>query len=545
MIVRREDFGPVSELRPTNHKKVWFICNICGCGVLRQYNIYMKSEKRCLSCKSKIINKINRDKNSIAQKKRWSKIDHAVIGKKISESKIGKKQNLDLSIFKNVGYEVIRVHDKRIVEFKCPNNHIYKIKYSNFKKGKRCNLCNRIDYTKAKLEFEKRGFKLLSENIKNTRTPIYYECPNEHIGNITYDNFANKGHGCSQCAGNAKIKISKENVIDILGKSYIIEYNKDIIERNDVIKLICDKNHESIVTLAHILSGRRCKTCGDNKDFYEERKIANFITSLGINIETNNRSLIHPEELDIFIPSHNIAIEYNGLYWHSEALGKDRYYHSRKFEKCNSVGIRLIQIFEDEWTYKEDIVKNRIKHILNIVDGKIYARQCKIEIIDSKTSSEFCEKYHIQGYSKSAIKLGAFYNDKLVSVMTFSKLSIAKGQKNKDGIWELNRFCSSVPVIGIASKLISYFKKHYNWKEIISYADRRWNTGNLYKKLGFKLISITKPNYWYTMNKKRHHRFKFRRNKLEGDGTELEIMQKNGYNRIWDCGSFKFKLTNY
>jgi len=130
--------------------------------------------------------------------------------------------------------------------------------------------------------------------------------------------------------------------------------------------------------------------------------------------------------------------------------------------------------------------------------------------------------------------------------MTFSHGSLAKGVKKQDPlIWELNRFCTHLEFVisGIAGKLLEHFKKNYNWKEIFSYADRRWSNGNLYEKLGFELIASTQPNYWYVRNIERIHRFALRKRPDEPkDIPEHLLRLEEGYTRIWDCGNLKFKL---
>jgi len=214
---------------------------------------------------------------------------------------------------------------------------------------------------------------------------------------------------------------------------------------------------------------------------------------------------------------------------------------------CNKKGYRLITIFEDEFIHKKDIMESMLKNKLGIANNKvIYARKCKIGIIESRTARLFCESNHIQGYAGSKIKIGLFYKDKLVSVMTFSSPSIAKGARNKKlNVWELSRFCSKLNcrVIGGASKLFKYFERNYQWQQIFSYADRRWSDGNLYEKLGFDFDGYTVPNYWYFKSKNciRTHRFVLRKKSDEPkDQTEWQIRQKEGWNRIWDCGNFRF-----
>jgi hypothetical protein len=220
-------------------------------------------------------------------------------------------------------------------------------------------------------------------------------------------------------------------------------------------------------------------------------------------------------------------------------------------EDCKKVGFNLITIFEDEWVYKKDIVKSRLKNILGIDKDvvKIHARKCIIKEISITEASMFCEENHIQGYTGSSIKIGAFYGNELVSVMTFAKPSLSKGYSNYSaGVFELSRFCSKLNynVVGIASKLLKYFRNNYSWSLMFSYADRRWSNGNLYNKIGFEFDSITKQNYWYFRggDTKRSHRFVLRKKHDEPkDITEWEIRKSQGWNRIWDCGNLKYVIN--
>jgi len=304
-----------------------------------------------------------------------------------------------------------------------------------------------------------------------------------------------------------------------------------------------------------IQQGYKCPKCfpRNQGESIAEIEVREFICDLigKDKVKNNCRNLIkNPEtnhflEIDIYIPSLKIAIE-----WHSEFninfTGSD--YHLNKTLECKEKGIYLIHIFEDEWIFKKEIVKSRLKQILRVNDSeRIHARKCEIKEIEPKVKNEFLEKFHIQGKDASKIKLGAFYNEELVSVMTFGKGNISKGSKAIDKVWELNRFCSNsnYHIPGIAGKLLSHFKKNFEWKEIFSYADRRWSQGNLYYQLEFELDKITQPNYWYIKGVKRIHRFNLRKRSDEPkDITEKTLRLKEGYNIIWDCGSLKFSLKN-
>ncbi len=299
----------------------------------------------------------------------------------------------------------------------------------------------------------------------------------------------------------------------------------------------------------------RCTNCYKNSSVFED-EIYNFIKSVvNDDIHRKVKNLINPFEVDVFIPSFNLAFECNGLYWHGEINGgKDKKYHLNKTNMLHNKNIRLIHIFEDEWLFKKDIVKSRIKNLFNNNDHKIFARKCKIRLINSNESNCFMEHNHIQGKDNSSIQLGLFLNNELVSTMTFGKLRTALGNINKIGTWEMYRFCNKIntTVIGSAGKLLNFFIKTYNPEKIITYSDKRWNSGNLYKKLNFVKISDGIPNYWYYgrgNSYKRHHRFGFAKhtlskklNAFDINLSEWENMKLNGYDRIWDCGSDKFEL---
>lgn len=282
-----------------------------------------------------------------------------------------------------------------------------------------------------------------------------------------------------------------------------------------------------------------------------ENFIYNFLDNKNILYLKNNRSFLSNKEIDIFIPSYNIGIECNGIYWHSELRGKNRNYHLNKTKLAQVKNVKLIQIFENEIINQPKIVISRLKSLLNLNKYSIYARKCKIQEIDNQFKNKFLNKYHIQGEDKSSIKLGLFYKNRLVAVMTFCKYRTALGRKNIKFEYELSRFCCihNFNVVGGASKLLKYFERIYKPKKIISYADRRWSNGNLYFKLGFHYHHNSKPNYWYFKNNnlQLYHRFNFRKNilskkleKFDPNLTEWENMKNNGYNRIWDCGNMLF-----
>ena len=275
-------------------------------------------------------------------------------------------------------------------------------------------------------------------------------------------------------------------------------------------------------------------------------EVHNYIKSIfNGEIIYNSRQIIKPLELDIYIPSKQVAIEFNGLNWHSSEY-VDKRYHLNKTKECEKQSIHLIHIYEDDWLYKQDIVKSRLKSLLGFSDRTIGARKCIIKELDNKTSSKFLEENHLQGGGlNSKYRYGLYFENELVACMTFGSSRFEKGKM------ELHRFANKLGlnVSGGASRLFKYFINTVKTTEVISYADRSWTMNNdksVYKQLGFELIKETTPNYYYIVNKRREDRFKFRKSELVKEGfdaskTEAEIMKRRKLFVIYDSGNLKYK----
>lgn len=300
---------------------------------------------------------------------------------------------------------------------------------------------------------------------------------------------------------------------------------------------------------------RKCYPIRNNSKI--ELDIKNFLTLNGIQFINHDKKTLNGLEIDILIPELNIGIEVNGNYWHSELFGgKSKEYHINKSILANKKGVKLIHIFEDEIILKKEIVFSRLLNIFNL-SNRIFARKCKIQLVDKKISAEFLGKNHLQGDSIDKIRLGLYYNNELISIMTFGDKRKSLGVCTTKNEYELIRFSNKLNtnVVGGFSKLLNYFIKNYNVHKIISYADIRWSgleiENLVYSKNGFNFISKTPPNYWYVkigefLN--RSHRFVFRKDVLVEEGfdpslTEFEIMKLKGYDKIWDCGSLKFEFV--
>ena len=382
----------------------------------------------------------------------------------------------------------------------------------------------------------------------NAKTNVDIICPEHGIFKQTPINHISNLQGCHKCS----IEHKSDTTLSFINKSKLVHgdrYGYSYVNYvNNWLKVSIECFEHGIFNTKpnnHTNKNSGCPKCGLKYD-KSENEVKDFIKSLNINYIENDRCVLDGKELDIYIPSHKLAIEFDGLYWHSNKF-KQSNYHLNKTELSEKHGIQLIHIFEDEWRDKQDIVKSRLNNMLGLTPNKIYGRKCEIKEVSAKHSSIFLNINHLQGSVNSKIRLGLYHDNELVSLMTFGGLRKSMGSKAIAGSYELLRFCNKLDtsVIGAADKLLKYFIKTYNPKKIISYADRRWSIGNLYEKLGFKFIHNSKPNYFYIVNNKRENRFKYRKDILVKEGydinkTEKEIMSDRGFNCISDSGNKKY-----
>jgi len=443
-----------------------------------------------------------------------------------------------------------------------PNNHL---------RGKGCKLCA-IDNRKNKLKMSKDDFIKKAKEFHgdkydyskveyiNYHTNIciickkhgeFFQKPSKHIS---------RGFGCKKCGMLNKPQCQPMNNEYFIKKAKEVHGDKydyslvNYIKTHENVKIVCpDHGDFEQLPSNHLRFNRGCPKCNANfsnieKDFLEFIK-----ENYGGVVFANVKDVIGPYELDVYLPDLKLAFEFNGLYWHSENF-VHKNYHLDKTLKCElNHNIHLIHIYEDDWIYKQKIVKSRILNLL-CKSKKIYARKCLLKDVSYKETKEFLERNHLQGNCISKIRLGLYYNDELVSLMSFGKLRRCLGQKNKENQYELLRFCNKLntTVVGGANKIFSKFINTYVYDLVISYADRSWtmNNGNtLYNKLGFGFVSLCDPNYYYVNKGIKENRFKYRKDVLVKQGfdinkSEHEIMLERSLYRIYNSGNIKYEFKN-
>lgn len=401
----------------------------------------------------------------------------------------------------------------------------------------------------------KYDYSLITE-YKNDRIKYPIICPEHGVFYQTMNNHIKARQGCPVCGRNKCDEARKDTFEDFVRKARLThgvkyEYlDNNYVNTDTKIGITCPVHGVFYMEPGNHIFGQGCPKCFKDKSGVE-KELFEYIQSLlpGIEVEENNRTILNGKEIDVYIPSLKLGFEMNGLIWHSDKFDTDKNYHLNKTELALEKDITLVHIFEDEWLLKNEICKSRIKSLLGIIDSRIFARKCEVKLVSFLDASKFINENHLQGFAPSSVNIGLFYCNELIDIMTFGKKRVNVGAKQEEGVYELIRMCSKLNtvVVGGASKMLRYFIKNFNPRTIITYADRRWSTGGVYEKIGFKFTHTSKPSYSYVVNKKRINRYTLRKDVLVSkygcppEMTEKEFCNSKGWYRIYDCGCLCYK----
>jgi len=349
---------------------------------------------------------------------------------------------------------------------------------------------------------------------------------------------------------NKNIETRTRNFLQKLEKDYnlVFKDNYDGVVGYKQYQWECNICKTSFYSCLSIGNRPLCPVCNPRLGTSIESLFEIFLKDNNIKFIKRSRKIISPFEVDFFLPGLNIAFELNGLVWHSEWFGgKGKWYHHNKLILCRKKGIKLITLYEDDILnpLKFDIIKSRI---LNTISSssviKIGARKCILRKVSGTEARLFLNENHLSGYAPSNINYGLYYNDELLYLSTFlhsSKRVFISG--NKQSV-ELVRSCTKrgYSVVGAISRCI---KRCYNDLKIsiLTFSDLDWGYNTSYEKAGFKYLRDTGPGFYFTLNNKKYHRYKFTRktvsklSKYDEKKTVLENCRMNNIDRIWNCGS--------
>lgn len=454
----------------------------------------------------------------------------------------------------------------KIVKWTCEKGHVYTSKIKDTVKRKdKCIVCSGIKVSSGVNDINTLYPKIAEQIISpdpTTITPhysgrIYMKCKvcNYEWNFInSYEKYAHSAINCPSCTNKTLV----EGVNDLLTVIPVVQefwHEKNSFQPNEIAKssnkriyLYCSNNKDHIIETmpSGIYKNQErtafiCRRCSSSSS---EKELQNFIESLGFVVESNKRDIIPPLELDIYIPELNFAIEFNGIYWHSDKF-KDKNYHFQKMSLCKKKGITLFQIWEDDWNGKKDILKKMIKHKLKVLEEPtVYARNTHFSKISSVEAKQFLDENHIQGYSHASKNF--CLKDKEGNIVSVMSTSLHERELFID------RYATSLNVPGGFSKLLKHTIAYYddNFDKVSTFSDNMISEGKLYEDNDFYIDKIINPDYQYVYLMKRHHKFNFRKKRFKEDEnlqyqpelTEKELVALNGIGVIWDAGKIKWSL---
>lgn len=292
-------------------------------------------------------------------------------------------------------------------------------------------------------------------------------------------------------------------------------------------------------------------------------EIYEFIKTLNSSAILEDRTTYPGLLLDITIPEKNLAVEYNGVYWHAinheeTSRFKQNNHLKDKMIKANAQGLRVINIYEDEWINSRPHIEQILKNALGVIDKKIAARKCTIWSITTNDPlwethiTPFFTKFHHQGlrYKFNGVAYCLVYENQIQACAYFG---VVKYHNQSE--CELIRYAtrSDMKIVGGLSKLvINFLRQNPNIKRILSFCDARLFTGEGYLKSGFSLIKHSKPGFNVIVNGIRKHRSCIIKKNLTNQFTKDDLYIKSqkeladdlGWHVVPDCGQLVFEYKS-
>ena len=534
-IVHRDKYDYSKSLYLGSREKIEIICPVHGS--FFQLPTNHLSGRGCKEC-SKI--KVARDQRSNIQD--FIKKARNVHGDRYDYSLVDYKNN-------HTKVEIIcKIHGKFL---QSPKDHI---------SGRGCPSCSRErsnEDIKSRImlpedEFIKKAKNVHGEkydyslvNYLDTKTKVEIICK-DHGSFLQTPNKHMQGRGCPSCGRERTIEHNFLTLDDFIKKARNVhgdryDYSNSVYTgADDKLEITCVKHGKFLQTPHNHLKGTNCPSCGASIS-KPEIKLVDFIRSFYKGeIITNSKNIIPPMELDIYVPNLNLAIEFNGGYWHSEKF-KDKNYHIRKYNLCKDKGIRLVSVWEWEYLKDKDKIENFIKNLI-LEKKKLFARKLQIKEVDIKTQREFLDINHLQGYVPCTHALGLYKEDELIQLMTL------RVKSKKDKLYEIGRLATKTgfTVIGGTKRLFKHLLSLVDFETIISYNNMDKFTGDTYESLGMRFESISIP-YGWVRNLEYLPRYATQKSKLIKQGfnknlSESEIMRGEGFEKIYFTGVSKFVL---
>ena len=395
-------------------------------------------------------------------------------------------------------------------------------------------------------------YELLDEYV-NTMTPVRVRhsiCGTVSLKRV--DAMIHHGEGCLVCSGHQPITATLA---------------RKMIEASGTHRLVSDTvvNNKTPLELEHIASGKKYTV--RLKDFVHkghrghhssanEEDLAALVTELtsGTIVRRHDRTAIAPMEIDIYVPSMRIGVEYNGSYYHSDRF-RTPSFHRDKYLAAKEAGIRLIQVSDSDWIYRNAIVRSKLAHLFGRTVKRLSARHGEVVLLEPAEGAAFLEATHLQGAPNGVTHyIGLRIDGRLESVLAWTDEENRLGRRGAPVI-EITRFASALDttVRGAFGRLVAALKAKSEGATLVTFADHRWSDGDLYKNSGWETVGIVPPRYDYVHapSARAFHRSTFTKAKIrvrlpdvyDATKTERQMMLLTNYVRVYDAGKTKFQLV--
>lgn len=472
-------------------------------------------------------------------------------------------------------YDYSRAAPRRVsdeVEIGCPDHGWFRQTLISHSRGHGCSECANDNRGKAKtagvwgarqgqiaLFCEAAGLRVLDDLTTPRKWLDQIQVACAHHGEFTSTvRSLMQGKGCWKCftefrAGQKRNQVSAETfvarAVAIHEGKY--DYSRFVyVDAKTKGEIICKKHNKVFLAdPGNHIQGKGCPKCGVQLSKGEE-EIAAFLRQHTTVIQRDQK-IIAPLELDIYMPDHGFAVEFHGLFWHTENKIGGR--HRDKWKDCTDRGIELWQVFEDEWRDSADKVRARLLARIG-VGAKFAARRCEVVALTRDEATRFLDAKHLQGGKAGSVNLGLKFEGVLVAVATFGQLRTGAMVAGEG--WEVLRYASQGAVVGGFGKLFAEFLRRTAATEVVSFCDLRWGNGRVYKATGFVLEKVTPPDYWwlpYRSGKHRIPRYQTQKHKLKThptlkhyyreDSSESEICAAAGWEKILGVGHQRWVWT--
>lgn len=437
------------------------------------------------------------------------------------------------------------------VRFNCPLGHTTKAKkpITWLYKGN-CEECNRVKRSNKLIETFKKDYpklftELRSKEVNALSEYVDWECSLGHEYSTSINLRVNRNNGCPVCGNKVLLKgFNDASTMFPELVSFVHPEDRWKLKENTVggvgkVRWTCEEGHETYADFYNKTRGKGCLDCylssGTSK---AENELYDFLKSYA-KVVRGDRGLLDGLEVDLYLPDHNFAVEYNGCYWHSEVQGKDRLYHRDKVRKASEKGVQLVHVWEDDWRDKRSIVEELLLRKIGRSFQKIVgARSLKIQEVSYNEAKPFMEQTHLQG-SVSASMYLALVDTEVRALMAVTK---------RGAEWEIVRYSTDSRVPGGFSKLLKAVESKLGSGRLYSFSDNMVSSGELYSLTGFVRDRELSPDYSYLVGESREHKFGYRKKRFENDPnllwkpglTERELAELNGLERIWDAGKIRW-----